>query len=106
MTTPVRCCGRCGTGLPEPTPAVCAACGFELLDLEAIAQLRKPVGVVPVLCPRCRIELMTITDGPGVLVRQHGIAEAVAGSVCSEPCPGCGERVCVTTIDEVLRSAA
>ena len=93
MTAP-RCCHRCGTGLPEPTPAICAACRMELLEPEAIAALRQPVQLVPILCPRCRTEVATVADGPGVFIVELGEAEErVDPGDNAARCPRCEMRI-------------
>ena len=51
--------------------------------------------IVPVLCPRCRTEVATITDGPRVTVVYVGETGEQGGDNCARcPNPDCRARVC------------
>lgn len=62
-----------------------------------------PSRPVPILCPRCRMEVATVTDGPGVFIVEMGeLTERLEGGDNSARCPGCDARI----YWRVLRSAA
>ena len=48
--------------------------------------------VVPILCIRCRGEVGTLTDGPGIRLEVFPVEDTKPGDSCAV-C-GCGERTC------------
>lgn len=59
--------------------------------------------VVVIACARCRAEVHTVTDGPGLhIVQLEGPEEATEPGDDCAPCPECGLKICV----RILRRAA
>ena len=49
---------------------------------------------VPILCPRCRTEVATVTDGPGLFVLELGEATVpLRAGDNSAVCPACAVRI-------------